>query len=310
MVLKIVLFFLIIIGIILLAIGLFLLVAILGIKMKAKPDVEQIDLSPMTGVRENFFTEYNQFLTSEGFEYIGDYSVSNISGKAAETRVYRNLDEGIEAVLFQQAEENIRKITISFETMFEDGLSIVTTTNREPGVFILKNKRLHIFPYDDYKEMLKFHRQKLEDESGKREIALEKMSEPIEESIVNSSKKEMEEQLEYGILSFDAVNQIYSFTFYGAVRSIYKMITFSMSNGKDKSMFDTQHRIKNKKKEWINSFKTFGIVFMLMGLASFAKGTPNSAVKYFRIFSVLFGAIAVIVTNYFLRTKKFEDSWK
>lgn len=310
MVFKIIIFLLLIIAIIFLTIGLFILVAVLGIKMKTKPDIEKIELSSKTGVGEDFFTEYNQFLLSEGFEFIGDYSVSNIVGKAVESRIYRNLNEGIEAVLYQQADENLRKLVISFETMFDDGLSIVTSTNREPDVFILKNKRHHNFPNDDYIEMIKFHRQKVKDELGKREINFEKMSEPIEESIVNSSKRELEEQLEYGILSFDAVNQIYGFTFYGAVRSIYKMITFSFSKGKEKSMFATQRRVKNKKKEWINSFKTFGIVFMLMGLASFAKGTPNSAVKYFRIFSVLFGAIAVIVTNYLLRTKKFEDSWK
>ena len=45
------------------------------IQMNAKPKFERINLSPMPYVDENFYLEYNNVLTSEGFEFSGDYSV-------------------------------------------------------------------------------------------------------------------------------------------------------------------------------------------------------------------------------------------
>jgi len=307
---KIFIAILIIIGVAMVALGLFILVAVLGLKMKAEPEINQIELSPMSGIGENFYSNFDQFLTSEGFEFIGDYSVANISEKAVETRIYRNINEGIEVTLCQQEDKNIRKMTLSFTTGFEDGSSIETTTNKEPPVFIYDNKRVYSLPIDDYKELLKFHRQKLKEELEKKTVAFDKMSAPVVESIINSTKKELERHMEYGILKFDAANGTYSFTLYGAVQSICKMIAFSFTKGKDKSMFDTQHRVKNKKKEWIKTFNLMGAIFFVMGLASLAKGTPNSAVLYFRLFSILFGSIVFLITDYILRTRNFEDSWK
>lgn len=301
---------LIIVGIALVALGLFILVAVLGLKMKAEPEINQIELSPMSGMGEDFYSDLNQFLTSEGFEFIGDYSIASMSGKAIETRIYRNLNEGIEVTLCQQEDKNIRKMTLSFSTGFDDGSSIETTTNKEPPVFIYDNKKVYSLPIDDYNELLKFHRQKLKEELEKKMVAFDKMSAPVVESIVDSTKKELEKQMEYGLLKYDAANGTYSFTLYGAVRSIYKLIAFSFTKGKDKSMFDLQQRVENKKKERLKSINLFGLIFLVMGLGSFAKGTPNSAVLYFRIFSILIGGSVFLITEYILRTKKFEDSWK
>jgi len=308
---RIITVIIVVVGAILAAIGLIFLVAVLGIKMNAKPTIEPIDLSPMSGVGEDFYLEFNNFLTSEGFEFIGDYSVSASIGKAAKMRIFRNFDEGIEASLYYQEAKNVRKIMISFETTFKDGFTIMTSTNREPPLFILKNKKVYSLPDEDFKELLDFHRLKLQEESAKRTVALDKMHEPIVESISNSYGKELKEQLEYGILKFDAVNYTYSFTLYGAVRAIVKILIFSIkTRSSNKSMFDTQYRVKNKKKEWIKTFNIMGFVFLIMGLAAFAKSAENTAVVYFRIFCIFFGLIVVLVTDYFLRTKKFEDSWK
>lgn len=75
-------------------------------------------------------------------------------------------------------------------------------------------------------------------------------------------------------------------------------------------MFDTQYRVKNKKKEIIKSIRVMGFVFLMMGLFSLAKNAENSAVMNFRIFSILFGGVVVIITSYLLKTKEFKDSWK
>jgi hypothetical protein len=303
----------IIVGILLIIVGLFVLAIVLvlnALKMKAKPRIEQIDLTPMPGVEVDFYLEYNQVLLSEGFEFLGDYSVATSSDKATKMRLFRNLSEGIEVSLYQQESENIRKIMISFETEFEDGFRIATSTHREPPLLILKEKRVYSLPDENFKELLKFHRQKLKEESEKRNVALDKMNESVADSIATSYRKELEEQLEYGILKFDLVNDTYSFTLYGAVRGILKMLAFSFTKGSNKTMFDAQYRVKNKKKERIKTINVMGFVFLMMGLFSLTKSADNSAVVYFRMFSILFGGVVVLITSYLLRTKEFKDSWK
>ena len=303
----------VILGIFIVVVALFVLAVFMvlnAVKMKGKPRIDRIDLTPMEGVKEDFYLEYNQVLLSEGFEFVGDYSVATSSDKATKMRLFRNFNEGIEVSLYQQESQNIRKIMIFFDTEFKDGLKMTTTTHREPPLFILKDKRVFSLPDEDFKELLKFHRQKLSEESGRRIVALDKMNEPVVESISNSYKKELEEQLEHGILKFDLVNDIYSFTLYGAVRGVLKMLRFSFAKRENKTMFDTQHRVNDKRKEIIKSIRVMGFVFLMMGLFYLAKNAENSAVVNFRIFTILFGGAVVLITSYLLKTKEFKDSWK
>ncbi len=88
------------------------------------------------------------------------------------------------------------------------------------------------------------------------------------------------------------------------------MLKFSFAKGGDKTMFDTQHRVKNTKKEMIKTINIMGFVFFMIGLLSLSKHAENPAVGYFRLFRLLFGGVVVLITSYVLKTKEFKDSWK
>jgi hypothetical protein len=290
--------------------GITVLLVLNSFKMNAKPKIEQIDLSAMSGANENFYLEYNKILTSEGFEFSGDYSVTTAGDKEAKMRVFKNLREGIEVSLYQIQVKDVRKMMISFETYFEDGFKIITSTNREPPILKFKDTAVYGLPDKDVKELIIFHRQRINEQSEARKVSLEKINDSVFESITDSYSKELREQLEYGIFKYDNATDTYKFTLYGAIRGTFQMAMFSFTKGSNKSMFDTQYRVKNKKKERLKGINTSGFVFMLLGLLAFTKKAENSAVLYFRIFSILFGALIVIITGYLLRNKEFKDGWK
>ncbi len=284
------------------------------VKMKAKPKIERLDLSPMPEVSADFYNEYNQVLISEGFEFVGDYSLITDPGKGTKMRIFRNLEEGIAVSLYQLQNENMRKMMISFETEFEDGFIMTTTTYREPSIFKHQNRAVYRLPDLNWTELLKYHRENLNNEKQKRKVALRKMGERVEESTIRSYQEELEEQIGYGILKYVKKTDTYYFTLYGAVRSILKILEFSFSKGNQtktgKTMFDTKYRVKNKKKERIKSFNVMGFVLLIMGLFAFGKRYESSAAFYFRLITVLLGSIIVVITSIILRSKEFKDDWK
>lgn len=289
--------------------GLIVLLVLNTSKMNAKPKIERINLSPMPGVDENFYLEYNNVLTSEGFEFSGDYSVVTAPDQETKMRVFLNFNEGIEASLYQLRVKDTQKIVISLETEFEDGFKIATTTNREPSVFKLKNKKVFALPGKDLKELIAFHRERVKEESETRISSQKKISSSVIESIADSYIKELNEQLEYGILKYDSATDTYRFTLYGALRGTSKMILYSFTKDRNKNTFDKQRRVKNRKKEFIESLNKTGFIIMAFGAMYLILGkAKNSRVLYFRISSVLLGALIAIVTGCILRTKKFEDS--
>jgi len=291
--------------------GLIVLLVLYTSKSNAKPKIERIDLSPMPGMDEDFYLEYNKVLTSDGFEFSGDYSVVTASEQETKMRVFLNFNEGIEASLYQFRVRDVQKMVISLETEYEDGFIIATTTRSEPSVFKHKNKKVYALPDKDLKELIAFHRERVKEENEARTTSQKNISYSVIDSIENSYIKELDEQVEYGILKYNSATDTYRFTLYGAIRGTLKMILFSFTKGRNKSTFDKQRKVINWKKEFIKSLNKTGFVFMAMGAMYLILGkAENSRVLYFRISSVLLGALIAIVTGYILQTKKFEDSWK
>lgn len=82
-------------------VGFAVLTVLRNIKRYAKPRIEQIDLSSMLDPDGNYYSKYNNILTSEGFEFSGDYSVITDPGIETKMRVFKNISESIEADLYQ-----------------------------------------------------------------------------------------------------------------------------------------------------------------------------------------------------------------
>ncbi|NLP14502.1 MAG: hypothetical protein GX383_08555 [Clostridium sp.] len=289
-------------------VGFAVLTVLRNIKRYAKPRIEQIDLSSMLDPDGNYYSKYNNILTSEGFEFSGDYSVITDPGIETKMRVFKNISESIEADLYQIQSKDALKMMITLITEFEDGFTIATSTNREPSMFKLKNFRIYSLPDKNLKDLILFHRQKINEESKVRKVSQEKIKKSVFENIEDSYSKQLKEQLENGILKYDSATNTYRPTLYGVLRITFKMLMFSLEEGRNKSMSDTQIMGSNKRKPFIAFFSLFGSVLIVIGLLSYIKNAESSADLYSRLLSILLGALISIIIGYILKTKKFKDS--
>ena len=102
--------------------GLSALITLRTVKRYAKPRIEQIDLSSVLDPDGDYYSRYNNVLTSEGFEFSGDYSLTADPYFETKMRVFKNISEGIQANLYQHQSKDAQKMMITLITELKTGL--------------------------------------------------------------------------------------------------------------------------------------------------------------------------------------------
>jgi hypothetical protein len=198
--------------------------------------IKEVDLLSIDKIDYCFFREIGEMMDRQGFKRIADVFRKNNSGEFYNRILYHD-SEGIKITLSQFVVEyidtrsstvlrrEIRQI-IQFETIFEDGLQLITTTSMAIPVF--KHKNCIIYKCFDLtpQELLARHRQYIKEMTAHKVIVENETPQNIKDAILKEEENHINDQIEYGILKLDKSGQYYQYTVYGIIRSFFVTIIF------------------------------------------------------------------------------------
>jgi hypothetical protein len=198
--------------------------------------IKEVDLLSIDKIEYCFFRRIGEIMDCQGFKRIADLFLKNNSGEVY-NRILYNASEGIKITASQFVVEYMDTRSssvlrtridevVQFETIFEDGLKLITTTSMALPVFKHKNciiyKCFNIAP----QQLLARHRQFIRKLTAHTAIVKDEITPNIEDAILKEEEKHINDQIKYGILNLDESGQYYQYTLYGIIRSFFMAIVF------------------------------------------------------------------------------------
>lgn len=278
-------------------------------------DIKELDKSMeeynIHYVDYDLLNKMTEYMKEEGFDIAGDYFYSNNNIKSF-SRFFRSSTLSIEGMINFMEGKSTRKITINFNTEFNNGKSLDTTSKIEPSVFYNKNLTVIRVPTYDWKRLLDIHKQNILNFTARNgitsvmdtSVSVTQKQERIHEDTIKLS-------IERGEIKYSYTEGVYRFTVKGALVAVFNMLKFKLTNRDslktDNMQLNNTGKIKDSENKRIRLLKTInsiGGIIVLIVLFSFARGTVNNYQAIFRSICIIVGVLAYIITNIMIKKEK------